>query len=88
MFSGVRMEEITIPSSVTSIEKEAFLDCRILNSVICEGINPPAMGADVFKSCDKFGSATITVPTGHAETYRTAAGWSAYASQIKEANIK
>ena len=83
MFSGVRMEEITIPSSVTSIEKEAFLDCRILNRVICEGINPPALGADVFKSCDKFGNATITVPAGYAETYRTAPGWSAYASQIK-----
>ena len=83
MFYNTAITSIIIPSNVTSIEKEAFLDCRILNRVICEGINPPALGVDVFKSCDKFGSATITVPAGYAETYRTAAGWSAYASQIQ-----
>ena len=56
MFSGVRMTTITIPSSVTSIGKNAFLDCRILESVYLSHTSSdkiPTLGTGAFDSCDE-----------------------------------
>jgi hypothetical protein len=72
MFSGVRMENITIPSSVKSIGKEAFYDCRILTHVTAEGANAPTLGEDAFDSCDKLPSSKcIAVPSGSLSDYQS-----------------
>ena len=42
--------------------------------------NPPTLGSDVIPS----NVTTITVPVGCGNTYKTAAGWSAYADKIVE----
>jgi hypothetical protein len=78
MFSGVRMREVTIPASVTMIKDEAFLDCRILNEVTCEGTSPATLGEDVFDSCDVF--EYINVPSTAVSDYKDK--WSAYEDYI------
>jgi hypothetical protein len=48
MFSCVRMQNVTIPASVTSIGKEAFSYCYILTEVTCEGTTAPTLGENAF----------------------------------------
>ena len=54
MFSGVRVHNIWIPDTVTSIGNYAFHDCRRLNDVTMGHHTPPAIGTGVFDSCDIF----------------------------------
>jgi hypothetical protein len=63
MFSGVRMENLTIPASVTSIGKLAFWDCRVLSHVTCQGTTAPTLGSEAFEDCDNLASKnSIAVP--------------------------
>lgn len=80
MFSGVRMEKVTIPASVETIEDYAFEYCYILNEVTCEGTTPATIGSSIFGDCDELG--TIRVPASAVSTYKSAQGWSSYESMI------
>ena len=83
MFSGVRMQNVTIPASVTSIGKMAFYDCRVLTHVTCEGTTAPTLGEDAFDSCDEFPSEnSIAVPSGSLSDYQSK--WSQYSSKLYE----
>lgn len=83
MFSGVRMTSVTIPASVTSVGKKAFLDCRVLTHVTCKSATPPTLGSDAFNSCDKLPSEEcIAVPTGSLSDYQSK--WSQYSSKLYE----
>lgn len=83
MFSGVRMTSVTIPASVTSVGKKAFLDCRVLTHVTCKSATPPTLGSDAFNSCDKLPSeGCIAVPTGSLSDYQSV--WSQYSSKLYE----
>ena len=77
--SGLR--SVTIPESVTSIGSWAFDSCSGLTRITMLPTNPPTLGSDVIPS----NVTTITVPAGCGNTYKTAAGWSAYADKIVEA---
>lgn len=63
-FSGSKIEKVIIPSSVTSIEAEAFANCENLSSVVFEnpGANGSALsiGARAFMNCTQL--TTITLP--------------------------
>ena len=84
MFSGVRIKSVRIPASVTKIEDRVFDDCRILAEVTMESATPPAMGAEVFFSCDLFeeGGGQIRVPSSALSDYQSAGNWSTYASKM------
>ena len=83
MFSGVRMENMTIPASVTSIGTQAFYDCRVLNHVKCLNAVPPTMGTDVFTKCSNLGDAnSIAVPSASLSAYQEATNWSAYSGKM------
>ena len=82
MFSGVRMQTVTIPASVTKIEDSAFNDCRVLTKVICKSATPPTLGTSVFDECDMFGNGQILVPSSSLTAYKGAPNWSAYASKM------
>ena len=80
MFSGVRVHNIWIPETVTSIENSAFYDCRYLNDVTMGHHTPPAIGTGVFDDCDKF--RYIVVRKSALDKYKAAADWDAYESRF------
>ena len=64
---------LTIPESVTTIEGYAFSGCSGLTNIYCKSPVPPQIGLSVFGPTS---SKTLYVPTGCADAYRTAQGWS------------
>ena len=64
---------LTIPSSVTTIGYYAFVSCSSLTNVYCKATIPPQINSPIFSSPFKL---TLYVPTGYANTYCTAPGWS------------
>lgn len=80
MFSGARMEKVTIPASVKTIENRAFEYCYVLKEVKCERATPPTLGSNAFNDCDALEK--IYVPASSVTSYKNAANWSDYASSI------
>ena len=72
---------VLIPERVANIKEFAFHNCKCLLSIIFLGNTPPVLNQDVFS--DNAVDRTITVPAGTGDVYRTAKGWSQYASFIK-----
>lgn len=74
-----------IPSGVTEIGGWAFQDCTGLTQVVMEGTTPPTLGNWAFYN--EYGTAqldiTIYVPASAENAYKTASGWSEYASRIQ-----
>ena len=58
-FSNCRLNSITIPDHVTSIEDYAFYSCSALTSVTI-GNNVTTIGADAFSQC--YALASVTIP--------------------------
>lgn len=79
-FSGFTMlTEVNIASTVTTIGNNAFKDCPQMNIIRVNATTPPALGSNVF---DGTNDCPIQVPCGYASTYKSASGWSTYASRI------
>ncbi|MGN0007421.1 MAG: hypothetical protein ACI35T_04930, partial [Alistipes sp.] len=68
---------VTLPACITSIGKQTFFKCSSLTSIYCRPTTPPSLGNNALIS-----TATIYVPTESVNTYKTASGWSKYASKI------
>ena len=75
------LASITIPSSVTSIWNYAFSNCSALASVTVEATTPPTLGTNAFDGTHA--DLVIYVPAGSVDTYKSASGWSTYASRIQ-----
>ena len=74
------LTSVTIGDSVTTIGKYAFRDCSSLTSVYCKAITPPSCRNYMFdKNAD---DRKIYVPMESVEAYKSASGWSEYASDI------
>ena len=81
VFSGcTSLTSVTIPSSVTSIGNSAFYYCNHLTSFTCEATTPPTLGSNVFNGTNNF---LIYVPAESVSSYKSASGWSSYASRIQ-----
>lgn len=76
-----KLTSITIPAGVTTIGEYAFFYCESLVSVYSKPTTPPAGGSDMF-SYNSVGR-KIYVPTASLEAYKSAAGWSEFASDIE-----
>ena len=68
------LSSITIPNSVTSIENYAFYGCEALKTVICEAIEVPELGDDVFEDMP-LSEATLYVPAQSLDDYKAAEQW-------------
>ena len=84
----ISLTSVTIPDSVTTIGEAAFYGCTSLTSVYCEATTPPSLGVSVFmyfytdNYCDCYISCNIYVPMESVNKYKSAEGWSEYASDI------
>ena len=77
---------ITIPSTVTEIGPGTFRKCTNLRDVIVKATTPPVLIESASDSYSQFEDCVslqrIRVPSGSVDTYKSAAGWSEWASII------
>ena len=79
-FRSPKLKTITIPSGVTSIGNYAFESNVAMESITILATTPPTLGLEVF---DNTNNCPIYVPAASVNAYKTASGWSAYASRIQ-----
>ena len=75
------LTSVTIPRSVTNIGDNAFYGCSNLTDVYSYGNNVPSLGYDVFKN-SLIASATLHVPAGSIEKYKTTSPWSGFGNIV------
>ena len=74
------LTKVTLPSSITKIDFQAFFNCTALKTVTCAAATPPTLGESAFDN--NAARRKIYVPADSVEAYKTAAGWSTYADAI------
>ena len=74
------LTSIDIPSGVTSIGNYAFWNCSGLTSITVEATTPPALAFGAF---DNTNDCPIYVPCHSVDAYKSASGWSNYASRVQ-----
>ena len=80
-FKNTRVENVIITGTVTSIGDGAFSGCSNMLQVVAYSETPPTLSSD----SHAFDGSTckIYVPLSAVDTYKTATGWSKYASRIR-----
>jgi len=68
---------VVIPEGVLLIDEFAFAECVSLNSIVCEGEEPPLVADNAFLGVPK-DNFTVEVPKGCVEKYRNVRGWSEF----------
>ena len=79
------LTRISIPNTVTSIGNDTFFGCSGLVSINVEAITPPQFEIEPgnpLSTFDETNDCPIFVPAESLEAYKTAEGWSNYASRI------
>lgn len=78
--ANTELEDIILPSTVTTITNSPFQYCRSLKTITIKATTPPTTGADLFyraRTPDH-----IYVPAESVSAYQSASWWSSYSSQI------
>ena len=75
------LSSVTIGSSVTSIGNRAFRGCTGLTDIYCYAENVPSTESSAFDN-SSIASATLHVPAGSVEAYRTTAPWSSFGTAV------
>ena len=80
---------LTIPSGVTYIGECAFADCNNFTDVYCYAENVPSTGSTAFGDTPTFfgyqlpiASATLHVPAGSVDKYKTTSPWSGFGNIV------
>ena len=74
------LTSVTIPSGVTSIHPYGFYGCSGLTSITCLAETPPTLSQGVFTYTN---NCPIYVLAESVSAYKSASGWSNYASRIQ-----
>ena len=73
------LTSVTIGSGITSIAQGAFILCYGLQDFIITAPSPPTLGSGALDGSTCY----IRVPYASVNAYKTASGWSTYASRIR-----
>ena len=68
---------LVIPAGTLMLDDRCFERCYNLNSIVCEGEEPPLVVGDAFLGVPK-DNFTVEVPKGCVDKYRNAPGWSEF----------
>ena len=80
-FSGcTAMTTATLGSGVTSIAEKAFSGCSALTSITCLAATPPTMKNNNCFGASTYSSATLNVPGGSLNAYKSADWWRMFSS--------
>lgn len=71
---------IELPETVNQINFMTFYGCTNLTHITLHSITPPILGSDVFTNTN---NCPIYVPAESVDAYKSATGWSEYASRIQ-----
>lgn len=74
-----KLASISIPAAVTNIGASAFSSCSVLLDVTANMQKPCAIASNVF-SANTFDNATLTVPYGAFDIYKSTDYWSKFAT--------
>jgi hypothetical protein len=78
------LTSVTIPSGVTFIDGYAFANCTNLQRVTVNATVPPSSGGESnWNAFNDTNNCPIYVPSESVNAYKTADGWSEYASRIQ-----
>ena len=81
-FTGCRsLTSIIIPESMKAIAEKAFYSCTALTDVYCFAITLPDTENNAFEKV-KTENATLHVPSGSLEAYKTTTPWSTFGSIV------
>lgn len=85
-FGTLYCREFMIPASVTTIGNYAFRPCHQLSKITFLSETPPTIGTTVFQETNTIFKIYVPYSADHSvlNAYKTASGWSDYASQIVE----
>ena len=85
------LTSVTIGSGVASIEHSAFHECSSLTSIHCKSKTPPSLNSswsveNVYHVFDDktYTSATLYVPQGSKETYKSDGEWNKFRNIVEE----
>lgn len=73
-FNGnTKLQEFSLPASITTIEEHAFANCVSLTALNCYATVPPALGNDAFQNIAH--NLVVYVPAESVSIYENAPGW-------------
>ena len=75
------LTSVVFPSTINVIQEYSFYGCSSLENIICNTDTQPTLGSKSFGSTNS--TFLIYVPDESVEAYKTATGWTTYASRIK-----
>ena len=75
------LKTITLPGSITSIGHDAFYGCSSLTDVYCDANEVPEAVSSAFPYAS-LKSATLHVPAGSIEEYKTTSPWSGFGNIV------
>lgn len=78
------LTSITIPSNVTSMGGMAFRGCSNLTTIYCKAKTPPSIKLDNTFDSRTYENATMYVPQGSIDEYKSTYGWKLFHNIIEE----
>jgi hypothetical protein len=79
-FNCSSLTSCTIGSGITYMDDRTFAECTSLSSITIKAVNPPTLGNNAFYNTN---NCPIYVPSASVNAYKSASGWSTYASRIQ-----
>ncbi len=76
------LTEISIPEGVTSIGEKAFSDCKSLNNIYSYASTPAKLDATIFSE-ETYNKATLHVPYGTIDNYKTSDYWKNFSNIVE-----
>ena len=83
-FALSSLSEATLPATLTTIGKMAFMNCKKLTKVTVLATTPPAVQANTFNGINA--DAVLYVPKGKKADYEAQANWKSKFKEIRELN--